>query len=229
MLISRGQCVKSNHCLFFFCSPIQFSNLGGELYRRTCWFHVDSVLRVTTVSPFFCSPIQFSNLGGELYRRTCWFHMDSLLSIATLSYFSVFQSNFIIIARSWVRASSQFRNPRAVAMASEFLNCIGLNGWVVYLILSKAALLPDCIGVGKFLIKNHSHCSDDRLRSFLCPEFWWQWCQCNFADKTPTYRYKLATSLNTLQQHVAQHLQHYSQLPASFNEWLPSIWFLWLI
>ena len=35
--------------------------------------------------------------------------------------------------------------------------------------------------------------------------------------KTPTYRYELATSFNTLQQHVAQHPLQYSPLPASFN------------
>ena len=59
---------------------------------------------------------------------------------------------------------------------------------------------------------------DDCLRSF---------CASNFGNgvkammktkmKTPTYHYKLATTFNTLQQHVAQHPMHYSLLMASFN------------
>ena len=51
--------------------------------------------------------------------------------------------------------------------------------------------------------------SDDRLRSFLCPELG-NGVKVMMKTKTQTYRYELAMSLNTLQQHVAQHLLQYS-------------------
>ena len=63
--------------------------------------------------------------------------------------------------------------------------------------------------------------SDDLLRAFLCPELlqWWQ-SDDEDENKDPNLHVLLRASneFNSLQQHVAQHPLHYSQLPASFNK-----------
>ena len=58
--------------------------------------------------------------------------------------------------------------------------------------------------------------SDNHFRSFLFPKLW-QWCQSDDEDENEE-TYELATNFDLLQQHVAQHLLQYSQLPASFNK-----------
>ena len=63
--------------------------------------------------------------------------------------------------------------------------------------------------------------SDDRWRFFFAPSFG---IGVKAKTKAQTHHNELATSFNTLQQHVAQYLLQYSHAPGIFQQ----VWF-WLL